>query len=392
MGKSADFFDLNSGVSLSAGHDRRVVFARRESGELAHISEVDNGKVCGCFCLACQEALIARQGAVREHSFAHQSGTQCQHAMDAMLHGVVYRLIERHRHFVTPALRVSASVPGPHGPITDSRVRPPVKVPIDAVALVECPPWRHPCVQADVKGHSVLIHVAVKRRTRSDKCGTLADSHQAAIEIDLSSHGPRTVGDLARLLFHADDCKTWLFNPKVEAIEAELQAALKPIAEQKWLAHHAAEEQLRLLQQQRAQTLAQEQAERQRMLAARRAADLERQAACLSAQVRLQVDANPEPTTEHLVRQPAKPAEMSPAVEYAAPTGRLWLLHSSGTDLFIKVESGLQPALDALCRCGALPMAEPGVWRISRGDWSTVSIELSNIWTTIRTVTATPAQ
>jgi len=83
---------------------------------------------------------------------------------------------------------------------------------------------------------------------------------------------------------------------------------------------------------------------------------------------------------------------MSPAVEYAAPTGRLWLLHSSGTDLFIKVESGLQPALDVLCRCGALPMAEPGVWRISRDGWSTVSIELSNIWTTIRTVAATPAQ
>ena len=62
MGKSADFFDLNSEVSLSAGHDRMVVFARRESGELAHISEVDNGKACGCFCLACQEALIARQG------------------------------------------------------------------------------------------------------------------------------------------------------------------------------------------------------------------------------------------------------------------------------------------------------------------------------------------
>jgi len=392
MGKAADFFDLNSGVSLSAGHDRMVVFARRESGELAHISEVDNGKACGCFCLACQEALIARQGVVREHSFAHQSGTQCQHAMDAMLHGVVYQLIERHRHFVAPALRVSASVPGPHGPITDVRTRPPVKVPIDAVALVERPPWRHSCVQADVKGHSVLIHVAVKRRTRSEKCSMLAAGHQAAIEIDLSGHGPRTVGDLARLLFDSDGRKTWLFNPKAEAIQAELVTALKPIAEQKWLAHHAAEEQRRHLEQQRAQTLAQEQAERQQLLAARRAADLERQAAGLAAPERLQVDANPDPTTGQLIRRPAKPAEMSPAVEYVGPTGRLWLLHSSGTDLFVKVETGLQPALDVFCRCGAVPMAEPGIWRISRGGWSTVSIELSNIWTSIRTVTATPAQ
>ena len=54
-----------------------VVFARRNSGRLAHISEIENGKACHCTCLACDEALVARQGRIREHSFAHQSGTQC---------------------------------------------------------------------------------------------------------------------------------------------------------------------------------------------------------------------------------------------------------------------------------------------------------------------------
>ena len=66
----------------------QIVFARRASGGLAHIDEVDNGKACGCNCLACNEALIARQGDVLAHSFAHQSGTQCDHALQAMLHGV----------------------------------------------------------------------------------------------------------------------------------------------------------------------------------------------------------------------------------------------------------------------------------------------------------------
>ena len=175
MVKAASFFELNSEVSLSAGHDRMVVFARRESGELAHISEVDNGKCCGCFCLACQEALIARQGAVREHSFAHQSGTQCQHAMDAMLHGVVHRLIEQHRHFVTPEMRVMATIPGPHGPITDSRLQPPIKVPVDSVALVERAPWRHPCVEACVKGHTVLLHHR-SYKFLSEKTGTTSNN------------------------------------------------------------------------------------------------------------------------------------------------------------------------------------------------------------------------
>ena len=131
MGKAGNFFDLNSEVSLSAGHDRMVVFARLDTGGIAHISEVDNGKACGCFCLACDEALIARQGAVREHSFAHQSGSQCQHAMDAMLHGVIQRLIERYRRFVTPELIVSASVAGPHGLVTDTRTQPAINVPVN---------------------------------------------------------------------------------------------------------------------------------------------------------------------------------------------------------------------------------------------------------------------
>ena len=71
MSAVGTFFDLNQDVSLSAGHDRMIVFARRASGGLAHIDEVDNGKACGCRCLACNEGLIARQGEVLSHSFAH---------------------------------------------------------------------------------------------------------------------------------------------------------------------------------------------------------------------------------------------------------------------------------------------------------------------------------
>ena len=97
MSQASTFFDLNQEVSLSARHDQMIVFARRESGALAHVDELNNGKACAGFCLACNEALIARQGAVRGHSFAHSSGTQCDHAPEAMLHGVAVELIGRQR-------------------------------------------------------------------------------------------------------------------------------------------------------------------------------------------------------------------------------------------------------------------------------------------------------
>jgi hypothetical protein len=113
MSLASPFFDLNRQASLSAGHDRMIVFARRASGALAHIDEVDNGKASGCFCLACNEGLIARQGDVLAHSFAHPSGTQCDHALEAMLHGVAVELIDRQWQLVTPACASKSPWPGP---------------------------------------------------------------------------------------------------------------------------------------------------------------------------------------------------------------------------------------------------------------------------------------
>ena len=74
MSTAATFLDLNQGVSLSAGHDRMIVFARRASGGLAHIDEVDNGKACGCRCLACNGFGAGRHGRRRRTSAAMAYG------------------------------------------------------------------------------------------------------------------------------------------------------------------------------------------------------------------------------------------------------------------------------------------------------------------------------
>lgn len=52
----------------------------RETGEIRRISEVDRGLACGCFCPCCDEDLVARQGDVLVHHFAHQSNSQCNAA------------------------------------------------------------------------------------------------------------------------------------------------------------------------------------------------------------------------------------------------------------------------------------------------------------------------
>ena len=65
----------------------RLTYALNATGKLVYIDEVQNGNKCCCFCPACKEPLIAKnQGFKRMHHFSHQSGTECDYAMESMLH------------------------------------------------------------------------------------------------------------------------------------------------------------------------------------------------------------------------------------------------------------------------------------------------------------------
>ena len=375
MPVASHFLDLNPEVSLSAGHDRMIVFARAASGALAHISEVPNGKACGCRCLACNESLIARQGAIRGHSFAHASGTECRHALEAMLHGLARELIARRGHLVTPALAVSGSVPGPFDPLQETRQIAARHVPVDTIELAVRPPWPRPCLVAGVKGRELLIHIAVDRRATERQRQTLAELAQAAIQIDLSDEPALSASDLARTLFDTDRRKTWLHNTRAAALRAEIEASLQARADEQWQRHREAQHALGAERARRLQQLERERADRQQQWLERARAE---QAAAAARQ--------PPPPP----RAP-KPAEGSPSIEYTAPHGRLWLLHSDRPDIHFRAEGEVGQALAVLVACGAAPDAELGdgdIWRVTREGWSAAAIELAGYWTGVRSVAA----
>lgn len=65
----------------------RLTYAIDQTGQLVNVDNVPVGNKCGCFCPACKEPLIAKnQGTKRKHHFAHQSGTECDYAVESMLH------------------------------------------------------------------------------------------------------------------------------------------------------------------------------------------------------------------------------------------------------------------------------------------------------------------
>lgn len=71
------------------------LFGLDQSSRLVFVSEVPRGLACQCRCVVCEEPLIARQGVVREHHFAHASGREpCDASHESLLHRYAKQVIQ----------------------------------------------------------------------------------------------------------------------------------------------------------------------------------------------------------------------------------------------------------------------------------------------------------
>lgn len=74
--------------NLQNRHETHMLtHALNSEGACVNVNNVPNGNRCGCICPACKEPLTAKnRGNKRIHHFAHQSGADCPHAYETMLH------------------------------------------------------------------------------------------------------------------------------------------------------------------------------------------------------------------------------------------------------------------------------------------------------------------
>ena len=89
------------------------LFGLDQSNRLLFVSEVPRGLACQCRCVVCNESLIARQGEVREHHFAHASGREpCDVSHESLLHRYAKQVIQAAGGWTVPVDRWVAEMLG----------------------------------------------------------------------------------------------------------------------------------------------------------------------------------------------------------------------------------------------------------------------------------------
>jgi len=75
--------------------DERIFsWAENADGRMVHVDSVPRGLKCNCFCPYCHEPLVARQGEVKEHGFAHHSENR-QSRLEICYQVTLYKLAEQ---------------------------------------------------------------------------------------------------------------------------------------------------------------------------------------------------------------------------------------------------------------------------------------------------------
>lgn len=368
MPRPEQFAVVNPQMSLAALHDRMIVFAQDARGRLIHVDAAQRGKACGCRCLACDEALIARHGDIKAHSFAHASGTECQFAVDAVLNRLAQELIAAAGVFVSPPLSVRASCSGPLGLIRREATIEARRLRVESAVVDRRVHKLRPSVVLTISGHELLLELTYGHRLDAHKRGAIEALGMAAIEMHVGEGMFDTVEQFARQLLEEASHKHWIFNPKARAIQAGLDADV-------------AAQQRR--EQARAQDAAREaQAVRQRVLQETLEQKWRTQARhdSLLRQARELAEAQARAALQEPV-----PARLS-TLEYRLRDGAVLLRRESDGGILLVPETGNEAVLHAFVELGLQFSAERGGYLATQDQRETILLAMRPFQLAVRSV------
>ena len=78
-------------------------YALNGGGKLVFVDDVENGIKCNCTCPCCGEKMVAKNnGKIKDHHFAHSSGSDCDGYKERLFHIWSKQIIEEKKEFTIP--------------------------------------------------------------------------------------------------------------------------------------------------------------------------------------------------------------------------------------------------------------------------------------------------
>jgi len=191
-----------------------------QNGELKHISEVENGLKCNCFCPACEKKLVARNGGhKRIHHFAHYESAECKYGVQTSIHIAAKNILEKTKRIKVPSVSVFINTEiekksycfishGNFQEISSDKY-----IHFEEVILEKKLHRYIPDVVIISNGKRLIIEIAVTHFVGRKKLQKIITSNVSAIEIDLSKiENDFKLDELESLIIDKLENKNWLHN------------------------------------------------------------------------------------------------------------------------------------------------------------------------------------
>lgn len=208
-------------------HTNLIKYAVDTKKELVHIDDVLRGRACNCFCPSCGQPLIARKGLKNEHSFAHESGSECPHAYETVLHLLAKEVLLEGCRLTLPPLNMSKENEYKREFQTDYFIRDKLTIQPDYVQAEEQLYDFIPDLLVGYKNRKLIVEIYVTHKVDEEKLLKIRKSGISAIEVDLSKIERDITKEDMKAILESGIYSTWLFNKKKEKAEDDFREQVK---------------------------------------------------------------------------------------------------------------------------------------------------------------------
>jgi hypothetical protein len=199
------------------------------NSRIVHITEVESGLRCNCYCPCCGGKFVAYKGKILRPHFKHQVESNCNYSFETSLHYLAKEIIQEKRYLDLPM--VNWTIPNtPFSWFAENSV-PPFetvefqRVYFDKVDVEKSESDFKPDLRCYVGDKQLLIEITVTHGIDEKKLRKIKNNDVPLLEINLSSlEHTITKKTLTKALYHKKASSPepknfkWIYNPRNDRV------------------------------------------------------------------------------------------------------------------------------------------------------------------------------